>query len=316
VAAAAGLHRGFAEVTAVPAGEGADYNDNAERVHRAALDWLAGLPPKSPVLLYVHSAHPQIPLDPPEPYLAHFTEGIDSRLEGSRETLSAIRRRRLRVTPDDRQRLRALYAASLAYVDRELAGLLAAIAERRPAEELLGVFTSDHGEELFDHDGVLHGATLYEEQLHVPLVLWWPGEVPVARLALPTDTLDVRATLAALVGADDPGPGRPLWAVLARGGASRPVRFAAAAALPGGIYMARTARYKLVWAPRTGRVWGMGDGPGRSYDAEYVFDLVADPGERENIAGAGPLEVDWLRSRLRAWLAAHGGAGAPGTGQE
>ena len=33
--------------------------------------------------------------------------------------------------------------------------------------------TSDHGEELFDHNGVLHGYTLYDELLHVPLVMWW-----------------------------------------------------------------------------------------------------------------------------------------------
>jgi hypothetical protein len=46
----------------------------------------------------------------------------------------------------------------------------------------------------------------------------------------------------------------------------------------------------------------MGRGRGRTHDAEYVFDLRRDPGERFNRAGESSLEVDWLRSRLRGWL--------------
>jgi hypothetical protein len=46
----------------------------------------------------------------------------------------------------------------------------------------------------------------------------------------------------------------------------------------------------------------MGRGRGRTHDAEYVFNLVDDPGERRNLAGAADLEVDWLRSRLDGWV--------------
>jgi hypothetical protein len=45
----------------------------------------------------------------------------------------------------------------------------------------------------------------------------------------------------------------------------------------------------------------MGRGPGRTHEAEYVFDLGDDPEERSNRAGASSLEVDWLRFRLRTW---------------
>jgi hypothetical protein len=80
------------------------------------------------------------------------------------------------------------------------------------------------------------------------------------------------------------------------------VRFAAAPGVAGGIFSAQSARRKLVWAPRQGSQWGMGDGAGRSHEAEYVFDLAADPGELENLAGEPSLETDWLRSRLLAWI--------------
>ena len=79
----------------------------------------------------------------------------------------------------------------------------------------------------------------------------------------------------------------------------------------GGIYSAQAGRWKLVWAPRFGSEWGMGDGSGRSRDPEYLFDLEKDPGEQVNLAGESSLEVAWLRSRLLAWIqryrADHGG---------
>ena len=47
----------------------------------------------------------------------------------------------------------------------------------------------------------------------------------------------------------------------------------------------------------------MGKGRGRSWDVEYVFDLVSDPDEQHNLAGTDELEVAWLRTRLTAWVA-------------
>ncbi|HEY7215000.1 MAG TPA: sulfatase-like hydrolase/transferase, partial [Thermoanaerobaculia bacterium] len=149
--------------------------------------------------------------------------------------------------------------------------------------------TADHGEELFDHGGVLHGYTLYEEMLRIPLILWAPGRLRPAVVESPTDTLDFRAALLDLAGfhAEDPSASLP--------------RLAAASSLRGGLYAAWSPRFKVIWAPRTSSAWGMGGGWGRSRDPEYVFDLVRDPGETVNLAGSDSFEVAWLRSRLLAW---------------
>ena len=160
--------------------------------------------------------------------------------------------------------------------------------------------TSDHGEELFDHGGVLHGYTLYEEMIRIPLVLWWPGTVAPGDHAGPTSTLDLHATLAGLVAPDADSEGRPLLP-------SPPdadVHLAAAASVKGGIYSIQSGRWKLVWAPRRGLDWGVGGGLGRTRSTEYLFDLETDPGELTNRAGEGGLEAAWLRSRLKAWIAA------------
>lgn len=288
------------------------HNDNAAVVHRAALAWLRSLPAGERVFLYLHVLHPHNPYDPPPPFRGRPGEERGATLDGSTATLRAIERGRLVATAADRRRIAALYRGGLAYADAEIARLLAGLRELYDPAETLVVVTADHGEELFDHGGVLHGYTLYDEMLHIPLLLHWPGRIAPRAIAEPTDTVDLHDALEALAGGHRPGS-RSLWDSIA-GVAARPgtmpsgaageLQLAAAASVKGGIFMARTPRYKVVWAPRRGRHWGMGDGPGRSHDAEYVFDLVADPGERRNRAGLDVPEILWLRSRLLAWARA------------
>ncbi len=278
------------------------FNDNAERVHAAALAWLRGLPPGQPAFLYLHVIHPHNPYDPPPAFRRRFAATARSRITGSTETLLAVRKGRLGLRPDDAARLAGLYAAALAYNDDELAGFLRAVGRLTPPAETLLALTADHGEELFDHGGVLHGFTLYEEMLRIPAVLWCPGRIDPEAVTEPTDTLDLRQALLARSGIASPPDSEPP-------APEPPVHFAAAASIEGGIYSAQTARWKVIWAPRRGAMWGLGEGIGRSRDPEYVFDLAADPGETINLAGAAGLEAAWLRQRLLAWVATDPDAG-------
>ena len=276
-------------------------NDNAAQAHASALSWLRTLDPGERAFLYFHTIHPHNPYAPPEPYRRMFTSGIRSSIDGSTETLMAVRKGGVTAGPADRERLRGLYKGSFAFNDAELGRFLAQVKQWAPPGEVMVVLTSDHGEELFDHGGVLHGYTLYEEMLDIPLVFWWPGRLRPAVVEEPTDTLDVNATLIELCGLGQPdGSGRPLLKKRIRDDGY--IHLAAASSVIGGIYSAQAGRWKLVWAPRFGYEWGMGDGSGRSRDPEYLFDLEKDPGERVNLAGENSLEVAWLRSRLLAWI--------------
>jgi arylsulfatase A-like enzyme len=288
------------------------FNDNAARVHAAALKWLESLRPGEKAFLYLHVIHPHNPYDPPEPFRSRFTAGIPSTIDGGTRTLIGVKQRRLETTPADRQRLRGLYAGSLAYADAELAGFLKGVAARVPPDQTLIALTADHGEEQFEHGGILHGFTLYQEQLRIPLVLWAPGRLPPAVVRARTDTLDLHATLLALAGLRGTSQGRPLLAVTGGNGgdggdAGNYVHLAAAASVKGGIYSALHGRWQLIWAPRTGMHWGQGDALGRSHEPEDLFDLEKDPGEQVNLAGEGDLEAAWLRERLFAWVEKHRG---------
>lgn len=297
-----GLARGFELAPEKVGAVGTDRVPSARRVHRFGLEWLDLLEPDENVLLYLHTVHPHNPYDPPEPFRSRFTAGIESEIDGSSRTLIDIKHQRIAASPADRERLKGLYRGGLAYNDAELAKLLEILEERYAPGEMLFVITSDHGEELFEHGGVLHGYTLYDEQLHIPLIFWWPGVLEPFVVDRPTDALDLHTTLRALI---DPGgvhdaEGESLWPLLTGGEWSTPkaVRFAAASSLRTGIFMARSDHAKFIWAPR----WGMGEGLGRTRDAVYLFDLESDPGEMENLAGGPGLEAAWLRSQLRAWI--------------
>ncbi len=290
------------------------FNDNATRVQAAALAWVRSLPPGAKAFLYLHTIHPHNPYEPPEPFRSRFTAGIDSTVDGSTETLLAIKQRRREMSSADRERLAGLYTGSFAYNDSELGRFLTDLAAWAPPAETLVALTADHGEELLDHGGVLHGYTLYEEMLRIPLVLWAPGRLRPTVVEAPTDTLDLRATLLDLAGLETPRgtAGRSL--LRPRRDEGEP-RLAAASNVKGGIYTATSGRLKLIWAPRTGLGWGLGEGVGRSHDPEYLFDLVKDPQETVNlagIAGRSSFEAAWLRSRLFAWVQRRDAGEEPG----
>ena len=280
-------------------------NRSAEILHEAALAWVDGLAPAERGFLYLHTMNPHNPYTPPPEIEARLAPSGPSTIDGRTRTLTAIRDRRLDVQETDVERIGKLYAAGVEYGDRELRRLLGELSSRFDPGDILLVVTSDHGEELFEHGGVVHGYTLYDEMLHIPLIMSWPGRVKPGRVTTPTTTVDLHATLLALLGRPpEAAIGRSLWpTVLGTEPASSEPRltFAAAPGLDGAV-MVRSRDWKLIQAPRGGVKRGQGHGRGRSWDLEYLFDLASDPGERHNRAGLDSLEVAWLRSRLLGWL--------------
>ena len=135
------------------------FNNDAERVHAAALKWLDWLDQADDdkAFLYLHTIHPHNPFNPPEPFRSRFASLEGSKINGGTKTLLAIKRKEIAVSGPDRQRLKGLYAGGLAYNDSSLEGFFAELRRRYPAGEILFIVTSDHGEELFDHGGILHG---------------------------------------------------------------------------------------------------------------------------------------------------------------
>jgi arylsulfatase A-like enzyme len=86
-------------------------------------------------------------------------------------------------------------------MDRELERFSAVLARRGLDGDAVWVITADHGEGLGNHGFFGHGQYIYNEQIHVPLVVWAPGRgFPPAKVDRLVRQVDLGPTLAAFVG--------------------------------------------------------------------------------------------------------------------
>ena len=77
-------------------------------------------------------------------------------------------------SPAEIQQAIDLYDAEIAYADHELGRFLDELETRGLYDEAFIILTADHGEAFYEHDHWQHGWTLYDEIVHVPLVIKWP----------------------------------------------------------------------------------------------------------------------------------------------
>jgi arylsulfatase A-like enzyme len=103
-------------------------------------------------------------------------------------------------TPEDWDRLRALYRAELFRMDEGLDRLLKALDDRGLRESTLVVFLSDHGEGFEPARGrIHHGGRLHEDLIRIPMLVAGPGVQP-RRSDAPVSLVDVMPTLLDLCG--------------------------------------------------------------------------------------------------------------------
>jgi arylsulfatase A-like enzyme len=119
-----------------------------------------------------------------------------------------------------------IYDASVATGDHWLGVVLDTLDDLNLSDETIVVFTSDHGEELFDHGSLKHSHSLHRELVHVPLVMAGPGIAAGRRVQEPISNRNVAPTLARLGGASLPGIALPMDLLDPTGEESRPVVFA------------------------------------------------------------------------------------------
>jgi arylsulfatase A-like enzyme len=98
--------------------------------------------------------------------------------------------------PEETAELLAGYNAQIRVMDDFFRNLLDILEDLGLEEETLVVFTSDHGEEFREHNGIGHGHALYQELVHVPLLLRHPKLEPMAkRIDTPVSLVDIAPTI-------------------------------------------------------------------------------------------------------------------------
>ncbi len=277
----------------------------AADVTALGLQWLESTTGR-PFFLYLHYMDVHTPYDPP----AAFAERFDfPRVTGM--SLSTLNERWEREDDLDDPRLhgiaehmRGLCDAELAYTDHEIGRLLDHL-ERLQGRSTLVVVTADHGDEFLEHGGTTHKGTLYEEIVHVPLIVQGLGLGPRRVKAL-VRNFDVMPTILELCSVD----GRPadLDAVslvpLLRGRRST-LELEAFANFPADPPSGKPPNRML----RTEASKLLDHG---ADDTCELYDLSESPSETVDTAALRPAMVVELRerlARLRSKLAAEGGRG-------
>jgi choline-sulfatase len=182
----------------------------SDRLNRELFGWLGRTSPDDRLFVYVHTIDPHAPYAPPAGFRARFAAPPRHSLErASIEWLEdlAARGRRGEVIPTSQvEEITALYDAEIAFNDLQFGLFLEELKRRALYDDSLIVFTSDHGEELFDHGGVSHGQTLYAEVLDIPLIVKWPrGTVaPAGAADFRAQLVDVLPTILDCLGLPKP----------------------------------------------------------------------------------------------------------------
>jgi arylsulfatase A-like enzyme len=194
---------------------------------------------------------------------------------------------------DDSDRSR--YEAIVRYTDREIGRLVAGLKQAGLWEKTLFVVTADHGEEFLDHGHRFHGTSLYEEVVHVPLLVRVPGVRPRA-IDAPIGHLELAPTLLDLLGIRVPrsyrGRSRATEVLTGQAAPPEPVFFEL---FPDSNYDVHQVGMRL------GHLKLIHDLRGHYYE---LYDLAADPGERRNLYDDHP-QAPALRQTLLTYVDHH-----------
>jgi choline-sulfatase len=206
--------------------------------------------------------------DPHEQYMPH--DGVPEEIAGDATGPTAL--------------TRAAYDGEVWFTDKHIGRVIDFVASQPWGAKTAIVLTSDHGEAFEDHNMNWHGSEIWESLVHVPLLFYVPGlkphHVPVKR-----SQVDLVPTLLDVMGLPQPEEGE----------LSGRSMLGDLAADSGATFEERDVYIDMPIGPYTGMRHALiaGTSPGTKLyhfggDQFAMFDLEADPGEKEDLAQSDP----------------------------
>jgi len=160
----------------------------AEQITSSALEWL-GKSQKKSFFLFLNYFDPHDPYAPPKDFAKKFysKDMLQNNMEASLK------------------RTIALYDAEILYMDHYIGRFLEKLKAADLYDNTMLIITADHGELFGEHGEFYHGNYLYQEELHVPLLVKYPGtEVSPNRSDVPVQLNDVFAIILERLGIAKP----------------------------------------------------------------------------------------------------------------
>jgi len=216
------------------------------------------------------------------------------------------------------------YEGEISYVDHYLGRLVEKLEELELIDRTLVVATSDHGSEFREHGFLEKKLNLYEEILQVPIIMHLPGDIsPGTRVPGQAQTLDIPPTILDLCGIDIPEgmEGKSMLGRI-RGEGGGPGRVFSHTLHETSYWYehwsVREKEFKLIRTQRLKKPKSRKNlisdrfrrleevATRRRGGLVELYDLLDDPGERDNLAGNRPEIVGRLEKSIRNWVRACG----------
>jgi arylsulfatase A-like enzyme len=201
------------------------------------------------------------------------------------------------------QHMMDLYDAEIVYLDHEVGRLLDELKKAGMYESSLIIVTADHGEAFLEHGFWEHGQTLYQEMVHVPLLVKWPGKPAPLRVEGLVSQTDIFPTILEAAGIERAGPPRGVsLPVMKRDSTGREGSGAhldppGAAREDARAWRSEYTKYIASFEAPT--VEALYSAP---VAGEEFYDLSDDPGETKNAASSAPEIVAASRRKVLAYL--------------
>lgn len=187
--------------------------------------------------------------------------------------------------PDDQKAagwgLRWMYDGEVWFTDKHIGRLLDFIESQPWGKDTIIAVTADHGEAIVEHNMTYHGFELWEQLVHVPLVIYVPGATP-HHVPAKRGHVDVVPTLLELMG----------LALPPRGELSGDSMLADVLAKEGATFDERDVYMDMPPGPNTGMRHALIHGPSPGMKLIHIqgnqyqlFDLAKDPGETDDLSG-------------------------------
>jgi arylsulfatase A-like enzyme len=277
----------------------------AENLNEVALPELNRLAAAdAPFFLFLRHMDPHAPYLPPAPFERMFYSGDE--FDPSNKSMEPV----MAFAPfrdffaqwmppgvRDADYVVAQYDGAVAYMDAAIQRILTRIDELNLADDTLVVINGDHGETLYDHECWFDHHGMYENTLHVPLIIRLPGKLPAGkRVAGKNLHQDLVPTLMQLMGIR-PGidfDGQSLLPLINGKRATNYTDFYITECTWMRKHGWRTPEWKLMVALE----------PDFHFKPEVeLYNLIADPLELNNLAEREPAIVATLKERMHAWIA-------------
>ncbi len=260
----------------------------AEMLNTYAFSQLQAEP--SPFFMYIHTMEPHRPYKIKEEFYPKDT--------GKPNVVIVERKGEERYRVDLNHTLR-MYDASITQNDKAFGDLMAELKNLGLYDKTLVILMSDHGEEFFEHEGMAHGQTLYQEQVKHLFIVKLPHQLNAGRIIVDNvQEIDIFPTLLDFAGESIPTllSGKSLKRhLLSPDSMDSPVHHEIF--LETGFNLNIKAivdgKWKMI---HTGTKW---TNDVREYE---LYALESDPGEQTNLFGRNPIVAHYLRNRLFNWV--------------